>query len=199
MPGLTSPDNLVYPTVGDTALPRTAITQLADSVQTALVGLRTPADRVTNYFDIATNKPLTAKVGDTFRESDGLKRLWSYDGAAWVLEDTGWINLTMAGTWTTAGGATIAQIRRIGSSVYLTGEVWAGAAASQAVLIPVGFRPKSRTTMVVTRASGSTNESQYVLSIPSALDSIWITGTGGAGIPAASPGVPLGALGWALP
>jgi hypothetical protein len=122
----------------------------------------------------------------------------THDGSTWVPFDTGWINLVMSGTWATSGGAAQAAIRRLGSSVYLAGEVWAGVSGTQALLIPEGLRPKARTTVVVTRASNSVNTDQFVLSVGTTRDSIYIASAAGATVPPASPGIPLGALGWAV-
>src|SRR6478735_8690853 len=196
MPGTTTPDGLIYPVVGDIASPRAAITQLADSVQDALDVIHANADRVTNYWGPAASKPATAKVGDTYQESDSGKRLWNYDGTAWVLYDSGWVNLTTTGGWTTSSGVTLAQIRRIGPMVYLTGELWAGTSGTQAALIPAEFRPKGRFTVWVGRGSASVGTEQYAVSVPSARDSLYIAGP--AGIPGSSPGVSLGSISWSI-
>jgi hypothetical protein len=86
MPGMTSPDNLVYPIVGDSASPRVAITQLADSAQDALdrihdldntrnVHFYGPAAEMSSTID-----GVVAKLGDTYQETDGDKRLMIHDG-----------------------------------------------------------------------------------------------------------------------
>lgn len=101
MPSQTSPDQLVFPVTGDTMSPRTAITQLADSTQAALNnihgGLPSPGQtmgRQVNFYGLVAEGPASgtvpgAKQGDTYRESDGFKRLWIYDGANWVTNENG--------------------------------------------------------------------------------------------------------------
>lgn len=77
MPGTTSPNNLVYPIAGDSASPRVAVTQLADSVQQALDTIRASTDRVVNYYGLAASIGAISpapKDGDTYQESDGAKR-----------------------------------------------------------------------------------------------------------------------------
>lgn len=90
MPGQTSPDDLVFPLIGDNASPRVAITQLADSVQAALNDIHAGADRQVDFYGPTAALTSTApKQGDTYRESDSLKRLWIYDGANWVTNEGG--------------------------------------------------------------------------------------------------------------
>jgi hypothetical protein len=91
MPGTTSPDDLVYPVVGDTVSPRIQIAALATSVQAALTELRTydRPDRVTDYYGPAGSiGTVTPKNGDTYRESDSTGQRHLRVSGSWVPENS---------------------------------------------------------------------------------------------------------------
>ena len=130
MPNTTSPDNLVYPIVGDNASPRVGITQLADSVQAALDGIHDlDTKRNISFYGPSAEMSSTidgvvVKLGDTYQETDGDQRLMVYDGLQFVpafTVVTGPASQTQATTETQIVTASIWVVT--GRSYRITGQI----------------------------------------------------------------------------
>lgn len=74
-------------------------------------------------------------------------------GGQWVVfwSDTGWVALA-----TSSGDSTGLAVRRIGSQVYLRGEVWGVTAGADLFTLDAQFRPTVRKAYLAVRAGGGT-------------------------------------------
>lgn len=131
MPGFTSPDNLIYPVVGDNASPRVAIQQLADSTQTALNGIT----QDTGWVEITS--VVTLDSGLT----------WSSGGGIWCRRVGPMVQLLMSfATTNAAGWVNIPTNGDVGDTGILSG-------------IPSQFRPSftGKSTAMSNGPQGRTN------------------------------------------
>lgn len=81
---------------------------------------------------------------------------YRYSGSAWVVVagDTGWQNITLAGTWATSGGLT-PQYRVLNGVVHLRGSVSGGGSTTLGTL-PAGARPGQASTFPLIHSTGIT-------------------------------------------
>lgn len=92
----------------------------------------------------STTRP-AHRAGRRIFETD-TKASYVSDGTNWlsVVDDSGWVNLTLGAGWTATGGHT-PQARRVGKVVHVRGAVTRGAGASSTLAtIPTGLRPASQ-------------------------------------------------------
>ena len=87
----TSPDNIWTPDATDDYALTADLATTASTVQTAITSVRNPADRNQQFYgpSASLGSVTGMKRGDTYQESDGAFRLWRYDGAAWVRQESG--------------------------------------------------------------------------------------------------------------
>jgi hypothetical protein len=73
-----------------------------------------------------------------------------------VVQDSGWTNITLAGTFVNFGAPNeVARYRKKGGVVYLEGVIRAGAAGTAITTLPPGFRPANTITFIACTSSAT--------------------------------------------
>jgi hypothetical protein len=158
----TTPFGIWYPGSSDAVTPlETAFSTMASSIDNVLAG-NVQIHRVANTTErnalVSQFPPSAANPLVVWRANatNGQELEYTKNGTTWHYvntseDDTGWVALT-----TSSGGSTGLAVRRIGSQVYLQGEVWGVTAGATLFTLAPQFRPTVRKAYPAVRAGGGT-------------------------------------------